>query len=151
VFDEWRRAVGVPAHVDDEDAEHTHSRRSLPAHLERVVARLTALRGGEDRTLDEAVEGIVQELDAARASAKGLRGEGREQLLDRLRELDTRLLAAARSEYDAAALQQLEGDADRELAPFRERMPRDAYEQSRRACIDRMIRERRRLPVISFE
>jgi hypothetical protein len=151
VFDEWRRAVGVPAHVDHEDAEHTQPRRSLPAHLERVVARLTALRGGEDRTLDEAVEGIVQELDAARASAKGLRGEGREQLLDRLRELDTRLLAAARSQYDAAALQQLEGDADRELAPFRERMPRDAYEQSRRACIDRMIRERRRLPVISFE
>jgi hypothetical protein len=151
VYDEWRRAVGVPAHVGHEDAEHTQPRRSLPAHLERVVARLTSLRAGDDRTLDEAVEAIVQELDAARASAKGLRGEGREQLLDRLRELDTRLLAAARSQCDAASLQQLEDDADRELAPFRERMPRDAYEQSRRACVDRIIRERRRLPVISFE
>jgi hypothetical protein len=151
VFDEWRRAVGVPVHVDPEPAEQAHPRRSLPAHLERVVTRLTALRAGADRTLDDAIGDIVQELDAARASAKGLRGDARDQLLERLRALDAQMLGAARSQYDAATVEQLERDADAELAPFRDRMPRDAYEQSRRACIDRIIRERRRLPLISFE
>jgi hypothetical protein len=151
VFDEWRRAVGVPAHVDAEAAEQTQARRSLPAHLERVVARLTALRAGDDRALGESIGAIVQELDAVRASAKGMRGDAREQLLGRLRQLDTRLLETARSQYDASTLQEFERDADAELAPFRERMPRDAYEQSRRACVDRTIRERRRLPVIAFD
>lgn len=151
VFDEWRRAVGVPAHVEAEPGEQTHTRRSLPAHLERVVARLTALRAGDSHALDDTVGDIVQELDGARAGAKGLRGDAREQFLGRLRELDTRLLAAARSQCDASTLQELERDADAELAPFRDRMPRDAYAQSRRACIDRIVRERCRLPVISFE
>lgn len=151
VFDEWRRAVGVPAQVDPEAAEPTHARRSLSAHLERVVARLTALRAGDDRTLDPAIDDIVQELDAARSAAKSLRGEARDQLLLRLRELDARLLAAARSQCEAATLEQLGRDADVELAPFRDRMPPDAYDQSRRACVDRIVRERRRLPVISFE
>ncbi len=123
----------------------------LPAHLERVVARLTALRAGDDRSLDTAIDDTVRELDAARAGAKGLRGEAREQLLARLRALDTSLIDAVRSRCDDGTLLQLGRDADAELAAFRDRMPRDAYEQSRRACIDRLIRERSRLPVIHFE
>ena len=39
-------------------------------------------------------------------------------------------------------LQRLAAEADAELAPFRDRMPREAYDQSRRACIDRLIRDR---------
>jgi len=50
VFDEWRRAVGVSASVDPPDASripNPESRRgSLPAHLERVLQRLTAARAG---------------------------------------------------------------------------------------------------------
>ena len=38
-----------------------------------------------------------------------------------------------------------------ELAPFRARMPRDAYEQSLAACRDRLLRERARLPVLTLE
>jgi len=151
VFDEWRRAVGIPAHVDVESSDQAPRQSSLPAHLERVVARLTALRAGEDRSLDAAIDGTVRELDAARAGAKGMRGDARAQLLARLRALDTILIDAARSRCDAATLQQLGRDADAELAGFRDRMPRDAYEQSHRACINRLIRERSRLPVIHFE
>ncbi len=152
VFDEWRRAVGVPAGADlDSPAEHTRRHASLPAHLERVVARLTALRAGEDRSLDAAIDDAVRELDAARASAKALRGEAREQLLARLRALDASLVHAARARCDAQTLHLLGTDADAELAPFRERMPREAYEQARHACVDRLIRDRARLPTIAFE
>src|SRR5687767_6827595 len=88
VFDDWRRAVGVgtaAAPSDggsaDEDRGAAPRRGSLSAHLERVIARLTALRAGADRSLDSTVDEIVRELDAARAGSKGLRGKWREALL----------------------------------------------------------------------
>src|SRR5687767_14485902 len=68
VFDEWRRAVGVPAAAvsDEAQADAVRPHGSLPAHLERVIARLTMLRGGEVRALDATLDTIVRELDAAR-------------------------------------------------------------------------------------
>src|SRR5215210_409256 len=70
VFDEWRRAVGVfvgPVVPDGSETvgqvlsdlpERRHA--SLPAHLERLIARLTSLRAGEDRALDPILDGIVR-------------------------------------------------------------------------------------------
>lgn len=156
VFDEWRRAVGIAAASAQTDQssgeeESAHRLGSLPAHLERVVARLTALRAGEDRSLDAVADTMVRELDAARAGARGLRGDARERLIERLREMDRELIAAARAQLDAAVLDDLTAEAARELEPFRDRLPSEAYDRSQRASIDRLIRERRRLPVIAFE
>jgi hypothetical protein len=97
------------------------------------------------------LDAAIRELDAARATVKGLRGEARQAFADRLVALDRRMIQAARETLDAAAVQEVAVEADRELAPFRERMPRDAYDQSRQACVERLIRERLRLPVIAFE
>jgi hypothetical protein len=83
--------------------------------------------------------------------AKGLRGDARESLLARLRTLDVDLLRTARASCDAAVLQRLEVEADRQLAPFRDRMREGVYGQSRQACIDRLIREHLRLPTIAFD
>ena len=154
VFDEWKRAVGVVRSLPDEAAEEdvaTRKQGTLPAHLERVVARLTTLRAGEDRRLDGVLDGIVREVDGARGRSKGLRGEARAALLERLRALDARLMEAARDVCDEPTLQRLEADAERELAPFRQRMPSDAYAQSKRLCMDRLIREHLRLPTIAFD
>jgi hypothetical protein len=163
VFDEWRRAIGLVAGVGGaggageageagEDVASAFRRKeSLPAHLERVVARLTALRGGQDRSLDAAIDDVVREIDAARAGAKGLRGDARRTLIERLRELDARLVDAARRASDAETLDALAAEADAELAPFRTRLPPDAYDRSRQACIDRLLRERAKLPVIALE
>ena len=155
VFDEWRRAVGVPAASgasDGESDEGTTTRHgSLPAHLDRVIARLTSLRGGSDRTLDELLETSVNELDASRARAKTLRGDARRTFLDRLAAIDRLLLDAAREQCDAATLEELRAEAEAELASFRSRMPAEAFDQARRACVDRLIRERARLPIINFE
>ena len=150
VFDEWRRAVGV-ARVEPEAGAEGGRRESLPAHLERVVARLTALRSGGDRSLDPFIDAMVRELDAARAAAKHLRGAAREELLSRLAELDEQLVDAARERLTAEARQELHREAEMELAPFRARMPQAAYEQSLDACVDRLLREKARLPIVRLE
>jgi hypothetical protein len=161
VFDEWRRALGITAAepeplnpVSDgggQSNESTRRHESLPAHLERVVARLTALRAGQDRSLDATLDAIVQEIDVARAGARSLRGEARHAFIARLRALDRALLDAAWSQCDAPAMDALVAEADSDLAPFRNRMAPDAYEQSRRAAIERLLRERRQLPLVAFE
>jgi hypothetical protein len=55
------------------------------------------------------------------------------------------------AQCDEPARQTLATEADAELAPFRARMAPEAYEQSRRAARDRILRERRGLPVVTFE
>jgi hypothetical protein len=153
VFDEWRRAVGVPAaapETESDDAPGSRRHASLGAHLERVVARLTVLRASS-ANLGEVVDPIVAEVDAARAGAKGLRGDARRQLLDRLRALDARLLTATRERVDAVTLAGLATEANAELTPFRDRMPAEAYGRAHVACIDRLLRDRFSLPVIAFD
>ena len=154
VFDEWRRAVGVPlaasgADVDESAPGRRHA--SLAAHLERVVARLTLLRAGNGAGLGDVVDPLVAELDAAHAGAKGLRGDARRVLLTRLQTLDANLLTAARERVDPNTLAGLATEADAELAPFRDRMPPEAYARAHTACIDRLIRDRLSLPVIAYE
>jgi hypothetical protein len=154
VFDEWRRAVGAdtPGSPEPRGGEGGSAPRdSLPAHLERVIARLTAMRAGGDRSLDADIDAVVQELDAVRGQAKSARGVARDALLTRLGELDASLLAALRDRCDATTRQRLEADADEELRPYRARMPADAYRESRQAAVDRLLRERARLPTISYE
>ncbi|MSO83397.1 MAG: hypothetical protein EXQ53_08900 [Acidobacteria bacterium] len=165
VFDDWRRAVGVGAAVGavigagaqgeggspDEDSAVARKRGTLPAHLDRVVAKLTALRGGADRSRGVTLDEIVREIDMARAGSTVLRGAARDALIERLRTLDERLLQEARAGCDASTLLRLEAEADVQLAPFRDRMAAEVYARSKRACIDRLIREHLRLPVIAFD
>ena len=161
-FDEWRRAVGIvhepravpsPGSGSDDDGAPDASRRheSLPAHLDRVIARLTTLRAGDIRTLDAVLEGTIRELDARRTDAKSLRGDARRKFLDRLRAIDAELVSEARRHSDAATLAQLTREASEELAPFKDRLPDDAFEQARNAAINRLLRERCRLPVVAFD
>jgi hypothetical protein len=168
VFDEWRRAVGVAAHstidkqsaiddseINDQTAVHAPQsavRRSLPAHLERVVLRLSSARasGTLGEAFDALIDRVAAELDAARASAAGLRGESRRALVERLAAADADLLRAARALLDEPARAALAREADEELAAFRAAMAADAYARAREAAIDRLVRERFGLPVIQY-
>lgn len=157
LFDDWHRAVGVSGAVTGtgvpETAETKHRTAGLPTHLDRVVARLTALRGGPgiDAMLDALVDRMIRELDAARDGARRLRGGARDRLLKHLNDLDRELLQVARSTCDARALDVLRRDAEAELEPFRARMPAQTFDQSIEACVDRLVRERFNLPMVSFE
>ena len=156
-FDEWRRALGLRARSassapGEQDVEETSRRRaSLPAHLDRVIARLTTLRGGEDRGLASVLDDVVRELDLKRSGVRGLRGDARSGFLARLQELDVQLLTAARERLDGHARDQIQGEAESELEPFKGRLPADAYERSLAHAVQRLIRERARLPVLTFE
>jgi hypothetical protein len=158
VFDEWRRAVGVTqSSVGSRQASVGHrspvaSRESLPAHLERVVTKLSSLRAsgalGDD--CDPILDAVGRELDAARAARGGLRGDARQAALDRLSSLDAQLLAVARARLDEPTRIALAREAEAELATFRSGMAADAYARARDAAIDRLVRERFGLPVVGF-
>lgn len=157
-FDEWRRALGVPLgsggasiarEQPDEDA-HERPRDTLPAHLERAIARLTVARAGADGWLDSAIDAVIRELDTMRSTAKSLRGQARQTVVDRLTAIDRQIVDLMREHSGAAVLAEVTREADVELAPFRDRMLPEAYEKARRACVDRLLRERARLPVLTL-
>jgi hypothetical protein len=165
VFDEWRRAVGIQSSVvshQSSDGSHPSSdgghqssvisRQSLPAHLERVVLRLTQARvnGSLGDAFDALIDRASAELDAARAKAGGLRGDARQALLDRLAALDAELVEQARAALDESARASLDRDAESELAGFRAGMTPDAFARAREAAVDRLVRERVNLPTIAF-
>jgi hypothetical protein len=156
-FDEWRRAVGLRQDVGqpagDEPADQERPRRgSLPAHLERVVMRLTAARangrlGGE---FDELIDAAARELDLAHSLSSGLRGEARQALIARLAALDAEILRAARAALDEPGRATLMNDAAGDLAAFRDRMASDAFVRARDAAFDRRVRDRFGLPIVAF-
>ncbi len=157
-FDEWRRAVGVrvaAAPTDGDtagEAAEERRRRSLPAHLERSVARLTVLRAGgqRSRAFDEACDRIVTELDAAKCGGRAPRGDARQVLMDRLAALDRDLLEIARGELSGEEMATLRAEAEAELAPFRGRMAREAHDAALTAAVDRLVRDRYGLPDLRF-
>jgi hypothetical protein len=151
VFDEWKRAVGAPSAVVSSQSS-VNSRQSLPQHLERVVLRLTQARvnGSLGDEFDALIDRAAAELDAARARAGGLRGEARTALLDRLAALDAEIVRRARAALDDGARSSLAREAEAELAGFKSGMTADAFARARDAAIDRLVRERARLPTIAF-
>jgi hypothetical protein len=159
VFDEWRRALGLPRQGPKGEGEPIDAVSdggtaggSLPAHLQRVVLRLTSARaiGGLGEEFDALIDRAARELDAARAEARGVRGTARQALLDRLTALDAELVAEARRSLGPATIAELEREAGEELSSFRARMAPDAYQRVMAAAVDRLVRQRLKLPTIAF-
>ena len=155
VFDQWQRAVGIlrssVARRQSSDGSRQSS-ASLPAHLERIVRRLTSARAGGalDAGFDALIDRIASELDVARADARGVRGGARQALLGRLAALDGELLRIARASLDESQIRALRREADEDLAGFRASMAADAFARARDAALDRLVRERFSLPTIAF-
>ena len=157
LFDEWRRALGLTSAADapsDAAAEVEQDRgrgTSMPAHLERLVLRLTRARvsGALGPDADELVDSVARELDAARAARGGLRGEAREALIGRLAVLDRELIRTARRAIPEAEQHTLGAQADVELAPFRATMAPDRYAAAHEAAVDRLVRARFDLPILT--
>jgi hypothetical protein len=125
---------------------------SLPAHLERVVLRLTAARasGRIDEAFDDVIDRVARELDVARGSVRGIRGDARQALVDRLSALDAELLRTTQAVMDEASRHAIAREAEEELAGFRASMAADLFARALGAAVDRLVRERLGLPVIAF-
>ncbi|MGE3275576.1 MAG: hypothetical protein AB7O67_10720 [Vicinamibacterales bacterium] len=159
-FDDWRRAVGVPGGerapagtAGEAEPAARPKRSSLAAHVERVVSRLTMLRGSDRGAgaLDDALERAARRTDALGADARSARGEARERIVAELAVIDHELLDAAEAALDAATRAALEADAASELAPFKGRMPPDALAAAHAAAVQRLLRERFALPKVAFD
>ncbi len=135
---------------DATEAEDGHAKRKpgLQTHIDRAMARLTQRRMDSGPRLGEAIDRVLGELDTMRAGARGARNDARAALIDRLAAIDRDLMIAAREALDASALEDLRREAARELEPFRSRMPADAFRETSEAALDRLIRERWRLPSV---
>jgi hypothetical protein len=151
LFDDWRRAVGLPSQGSREGARQ--DRESLPAHMERVTTRLTACRGGRrfPAALDELIEAITRELDRERTRAKHARGEDRAQLVARLAELDRLMMATVMQELPSDARASYELSAADEITPFGSRMTPDARATAVQNALERLVREGFGLPTLTFE
>lgn len=165
-FDDWRRAIGLSAAraagAEDQagsekgaEAALERPRRgpSLASHVEQALQRLTLLRASTAPRLlpDDVLAESVRALDALKADASRARGEAREAVIAALAELDRKMIAAAAERLDPEGRARLEVEAERELAPFRARMPAEAYARSREAALARLIREQFLLPRLSYE
>lgn len=149
-FDEWRRAVGVSVAVDD-DSEAARKHDSLPLHIERSIARLTALRAGRAAdAFSNRLDDTVRELDRMKASARQARGEARAAIVERLAAIDASLLELTRAQLDESARAALRAKAQAEIAPFASRMAPDAREKAIEAAFDRLLRESAGLPTLAF-
>jgi hypothetical protein len=99
---------------------------------------------------DEIIDRVAGELDNARAEARGLRGQARQDLIARLATLDSEIVEAARAAMDDAARDELAREASTELASFRQRMAGDAFAKALEGAVARLVRERFDLPTIMF-
>jgi hypothetical protein len=151
LFDAWRRAVGVSQPSAPESA--TPSRKpSLASHIERVIARLTAMRTGEfSMSFAKRIDDVARELDRLSSDAAGARGERRADIIAQLTSLDRQLTETAIAELSPDRAAQLRSDAAVELAPFLPRMDDAARTKAVDAAFARLAREAFRLPVLHFD
>jgi hypothetical protein len=163
VFDEWRRAVGISIQSPDVSPQSSSPespspqspslRHSLPAHLERVVLRLTEARakGTLGPEFDPLIDRAAAALEVARTKTGGVRGEARLELIARLAALDAELLQQAGALLDAPTRTSLSNEANESLAPFRAGMAPESLVRARQSAFDALVRERLRLPRIAFD
>ena len=153
LFDDWRRAVGVGGGDRGAAEPAGRLRRTLVTHLDHAILALTAVRGSERHSpaLGELAGQVVGELDGLRAAARTARGETRQRLLARLADIERALMTVARDTADASLRETILRETERDLAPFRGRMPEAAFRKSLQAGTDRLLRERLELPRIAFE
>jgi hypothetical protein len=156
VFDEWRRAVGLVAGRGEADSTNPSPPKSpassLATHLERALVKLTHVRvqGTLGPDADPLIDRVSAELDTARSSPRGLRGDARRALTGRLEALDRELLALADGALSDAGRSEIEREAADELAPYRERMDAEAYALACEAAAHRLVRSRFNLPTLTF-
>jgi hypothetical protein len=142
------RDAGAAGETAEAGEGHGHAKRKpgLQTHIDRVMARLTQRRMDSGPKLGGVIDRVLGELDTMRAGARGVRADARTSVIDRLTVIDRELMTAAREALDSPALDDLRREAARELEPFRSRMPADAFRETSEAALERLIRERWRLP-----
>ncbi|MGE4054811.1 MAG: hypothetical protein AB7F99_08430, partial [Vicinamibacterales bacterium] len=117
--------------------------------LRLTDARATGRLDVSADELDELIDRLGQELEMARASRGGVRGDVRTALLERLSAIDRDLLALARQSLSLETQQRLQEEAAVELQPFRSAMGESRYQQALQSATDHLLRGRLGLPTLT--
>jgi len=168
LYDRWRRAIGLGAFGQEAtEEENAHEaaeagpqhaatidakRPSLTKHLDRAIEKLGRVGGRLELAIElrDACDRVLQSLVELRNAAAGVRGDARLALAAQLGPLDE-LLANAAREYAPSGLRApLASEAAADLAPYRQRMPADAWQRSVDITTDRLLRDRLGLPLLDL-
>jgi len=152
-YERWRRAVGVTASTPADGVPATSSRTpSLSKHLDRVADRLGRSLGRTDlpAPFRDRLDATLAAVIALRDRARRTRGASRSPLIAELAPLDHSLLAAARSAIPGDLEQRLRHEAEVDLAPFRQRLVGEVWQQAVDVTIDRLVRDHFGLPTITL-
>lgn len=152
VFDDWRRAIGVVPAGGTTDSTASPRRASLPKHVERVLERLGRLTGRLDwpDELRDAIESCRDRVLALQEPAAGARGEARAAVVATLEDIDRVLVDATLRHAPEALRHQARGEAEADLAPYRERLSESLWRQSVEITEGRLLRNRLGLPTIAL-
>jgi hypothetical protein len=150
-FDAWRRAVGVAR--EEASPAPPRAKASLATHIERAIAKLTALRASSQkaRPYEALLDRITRELDALQPGARAARGAARDALLAELAALDRTLIAEVMASVPEETRAAATAAAREQLAPFRERMANEEFQRASAAATERHVREELALPHLAFE
>jgi len=160
-FDDWRRAVGVagiaadPAGgppVEEPIPTQARSRRSLPAHLDRLLARLTVLRGSDQLgpVFDDALRTAITQLDRIRVGAEHARGDARQAAIAETEAVGRQLFARCEPVMSDEARQAVRQEAVRSLAPYAARLSAHDYDAATSASYGQLLRDALGLPDFTF-
>ena len=169
IFDQWRRAVGImplgeggdgpetsePAELpaaQGEPPDVSQKRRSLGRHLDRAIDRLSraAARMDVPEGLREDCTRLLQALATIRETSARLRGDARTEVEAALGSLDAELAEAVRRHAAPDWMDTIRVEAAADLAPFRTRLPPEAWDRSMNVTIDRLLRDRLGLPALGL-
>jgi hypothetical protein len=150
-FDAWRRAVGLVT-ASGGAGSPPPAPPTLPAHLQRVLQKLTTVRATTgDEQMMTVVDKAIDAVESLRARARTARGDSRAALLERLASIDAELMTAAHEAADHAVLSAASREAEEELEGFAPRMTRDAHARAVAAARERLLRARLGLPRITYQ
>lgn len=159
--DQWRRAVGVRAAETEAQAaspadapERQPSRLpSLARHLERVLLRLSAVGATHELSpvFADAMSATIRDVDACLNAARGVRGDARTAIVDRLVEIERAMTEAAMAALPVARRADILDQVQRELSPYRGQMPPAAFRDAEHALFGDLARRHFSLPQVRLD
>lgn len=165
VFEAWRRATGIaadggrsfssgnaagpegPASIGDEP-----KRRSPSKSIDRAIERLGRVAGRLELSDEfrDAVSHAIERLSAVREGLAHSRGPARDPWLAQLEPIERDLMTQARRVVDAQVLRGLTEQAEREMAPYRDRLAPGAWQRAVTVTVERGVRAHLGLPTLEL-
>jgi hypothetical protein len=150
IFAAWRRATGTEFAGIESPA--SAKPRSPSKSIDKAIERLGRVAGRLELPDDfrDAVSRAIERLSEVRDGLAHSRGAARAPWLAQLASIDEALVASARRVVDAAALQELTAQAERDMAAYRDRLAPDAWARAVTITADRGVRALLGLPTLEL-